>query len=333
MTAPIRSEEDIVQGYLAPLAADFPGALGLADDCAVIAPTPGHELVLKTDPIVAGLHFLPDDPPESIAWKALAVNVSDLAAKGAAPRAYLMALAFPATPEPAWMARFAQGLGEAQRAFSIHLAGGDTDRRAGPLTISITVLGEVPIGCMIPRGGARPGDALVVSGTLGSAAHGLALAQNPALARTWGLADDEAQRLVTRYRRPEPRLALRAALRGFAHAAMDLSDGLAKDLGRMCRASGLAARVRLADLPLDPAVQRIVTAEPGRWAGVVAGGDDYEVLAAVPPESVEPMRAAAAKASVPLTPIGTVQAGPATVRIENLDGSPLALTRAGWDHF
>ena len=332
MTAPIRSEEDIVQGYLAPLAAGFAGALGLADDCAVIAPAPGSELVLKTDPIVAGLHFLPDDPPEDIAWKALAVNVSDLAAKGASPRAYLMALAFPDTPEPAWMARFAAGLAEAQVAFSIHLAGGDTDRRPGPLTISITVLGEVPAGRMIPRGGARAGDALVVSGTLGSAALGLALAKDPGLIRAWGLTDSEARGLVARYRRPAPRLVLRDALRGFAHAAMDLSDGLAKDLDRMARASGVAARVRLADLPLDAAVQRILTADPARAESVVAGGDDYEVLAAVAPDAVAPMQAAAAAVGLPLTLIGHVLPGSGIV-IEGRDGAALALTRMGWDHF
>lgn len=332
MTSPIRSEEDLVQGYLAPLAAGFPGALGLADDCALIVPAPGHELVLKTDPIVAGLHFFPDDPPEDIAWKALAVNVSDLAAKGAVPRAYLMALAFPDTPEPAWMARFASGLGEAQRAFSIHLAGGDTDRRAGPLTISITALGEVPVGRMIPRGSARAGDAIVVSGTLGSAAHGLALARDPDLARAWGLTADEGARLVARYRRPEPRLALRNVLRGFARAAMDLSDGLAKDLGRMCAASGLFGHFRLGDLPLDPAVRRIIAADPARWPDVVAGGDDYEVLAAVAPEGVEPMQAAAASAGVPLTRIGELRPG-AGIMAEGLDGTALALARTGWDHF
>src|SRR5262245_52266792 len=160
-------EEAIIQGFLAPLAAGFPGAFGLKDDCALLTPEPGTELVLKTDPVAEGVHFLPDDAPGDVAWKALAVNVSDLAAKGATPIGYLMALSFPAPPSSEWLAAFAQGLEQAQRKFGCHLIGGDTDRRPGPITVSITVIGSVPQGGMVRRNTARPGDGVFVSGTLG----------------------------------------------------------------------------------------------------------------------------------------------------------------------
>ena len=172
----IEGEESLIQGYLAPLAAGFPGAFGLQDDCALLTPEPGTELVLKTDPVMAGVHFFPDDAPDDIAWKALAANVSDLAAKGAQPLAYLMALALPVAPKHAWMQRFVLGLGQAQQAFGCHLIGGDTDRRPGPLTITPMVIGEIPCGQMVRRSAALSGDIICVSGSLGDASLGLALA-------------------------------------------------------------------------------------------------------------------------------------------------------------
>src|SRR6476620_6391259 len=183
---PLQGEEAIIR-LLAPLAQGAPGALGLEDDCALLAPAPGSELVLKTDPVAEGVHFLADDAPEDIAWKALAVNVSDLAAKAARPLGYLMALSFPEPPGVAWLARFAAGLQAAQSAFGCHLLGGDTDRRPGPLTITITIVGEVETGRMVRRATARPGDALFVSGTLGDAALGLLLRKDQALAGRWQL--------------------------------------------------------------------------------------------------------------------------------------------------
>src|SRR5262245_7711527 len=198
-------EEAIIR-LLAPLAAGAPGAYGLADDCALIAVEPGCQLVLKTDPVAEGVHFLGDDAPEDIGWKALAVNASDLAAKAARPLGYLMALSFPEPPTPAWLKRFAAGLEAAQTAFGCHLLGGDTDRRPGPLTITITVLGTVEAHGMVRRGTAQPGDALFVSGTLGDAFLGLALRKDAALADRWGLIPDEVDHLIHRFLRPQPRL-------------------------------------------------------------------------------------------------------------------------------
>lgn len=328
----IEGEDDLVGTFLAPLAAGNPGALGLKDDCALLAPTPGMELVLKTDPVVGGVHFLPDDNPADIAWKALAVNVSDLAAKGAAPRIYLMALSLPEAPERDWMARFAEGLGAAQRAFGIALAGGDTDRTPGRLSIAITVIGEVPAGRMVRRAAAEAGDALYVSGTLGDAALGLALRLDGGLAARLGLSADEAAHAIGRYLRPQPRVALAEALRTHARAAMDLSDGLMKDLGRMCRASGIGAHVTAADLPLSPAMRRALAADPARIRDAVAAGDDYEILAAVPSAACADFEAAAECAGVAVARIGRITSD-REVRVLDAEGVTLAPQRTGWDHF
>jgi thiamine-monophosphate kinase len=327
----LHGEEAIVR-LLAPLAQGFPGAFGLQDDCALIAPEPGCELVLKTDPVAEGVHFLPGDAPEDIAWKALAVNVSDLAAKAARPVGYLMALSFPEAPARAWVSRFASGLQAAQAAFGCHLIGGDTDRRPGPLTVTISIVGAVETGRMVRRGTACAGEALLASGTLGDAALGLALRKDPRLAEAWGLSRAEAQHLQDRYARPEPRLALAAALRAHASAAMDLSDGLAKDLGRLCAASGCAAHVRLADLPVSSAAAKALAVDPALDRHIVAGGDDYEVLASVPDEKVPGFQAMAAAAGVVMTRIGATSTG-AGILIEGRDGRPLSLERPGWDHF
>ncbi len=328
----IDGEDDLVREFLAPLAAGFEGALGLADDCARFAPTPGTELVLKTDPVVAGVHFFAEDDPADIAWKALAVNVSDLAAKGATPRLYLMALSLPEAPKRAWMAKFAAGLGEVQRAFGIQLAGGDTDRTPGHFSIAITVIGEVAAGRMVRRAAARVGQAIYVSGTLGDAALGLALRTDAALAPLLCLSADEAAHALRRYLRPQPRLGLAAALRDHASAAMDLSDGLLKDLGRMCRASGVGARVDAARLPLSGAMRRALGADPTRIGAAIASGDDYEILATVDPAACAAFEAAAVTAEIAVTRIGEITPGP-DVRVLGSDGMPISFARQGWDHF
>lgn len=335
---PLHGEETIIQEYLAPLAAGYPGALGLKDDCAAITPTPGCDLVVKTDPVASGIHFFADDPPADIGWKALAVNVSDLAAKGAVPRAYLMALSFPEPPTRAWMAAFAAGLGEAQAAFGMHLIGGDTDRRPGPITVSITVFGEVATGRMVRRAAARAGDVLFVTGSLGQAALGLGLLKDDHLGRSWGLGGPDVQAAVRRYRRPQPRLAVRAALLTYARAAMDLSDGLAKDLGRMCRASGCGARIQIERVPRDVVAEAAIAFDPRHWNDVLAAGDDYELLLAVAPDQADAFEAAAnaaggsAREPFPTTRIGEMT-GAAEIRFVDGNGNPLVLAKSGWDHF
>ena len=328
----VQGEEAIIGEFLVPLAVGFPGALGLADDCATIAVPPGHELVVKTDPVVEGIHFLSGADPRDIAWRALAVNVSDLAAKAAEPVAYLMALALPAAPKRSWLARFAAGLAEAQAAFGCHLIGGDTDRTGGPVSISITVFGLVPSGRMVRRATARPGDVLLVSGTLGDASLGLALAKGDARARVWGLEPAEAHYLERRYLRPTPRLGLRQALRQGAGAAMDLSDGLVKDLGRMCRASGVGARIEAARVPLSAPARKALAAAPEVLGDILAAGDDYEILVAARPAGVPDLLRRASDAGIPLTAIGEVVQD-SGVAVLGSDGRAIRLARSGWDHF
>jgi thiamine-monophosphate kinase len=330
------SEEAIIQGYLAPLAAGHAGALGLKDDCAVLAPSAGCEFVLKTDAIAEGVHFLSDDRPADIGWKALAVNVSDLAAKGARPVGYLMSLSFPAAPSRQWMADFAAGLGEAQSAFGMHLLGGDTDRRPGPISITPMVIGEVEAGRTVRRTTARAGDVAYVSGTIGDARLGLMLRQRPELAATWGLGPHDAEALTARYLRPVPRLALVAALQSCARAAMDVSDGLAKDLDRMCRASAVAATIDAMRLPLSPAFRIVRERDPDAASAALFAGDDYEILAAIPPESATAFEAAATAGGVPVTAVGHFRAAGrngAAVTLRDEKGSETALESTGWDHF
>jgi thiamine-monophosphate kinase len=325
------TEETMISTYFAPLASGVAGAFGLADDCALITPAPGHDLVVKTDPIAEGVHFLAGDAPEDIAWKALAVNVSDLAAKAATPRAYLMAISFPTAPQRGWLEAFTRGLAEAQAAFAMHLIGGDTDRRPGPVTISMTVFGEVTRDAYVPRAGAAPGDQLFVSGTLGDAALGLELRRDPMLAHQLGVRPEDTRYLVNRSRRPQPRLALRTALVRHARAAMDLSDGLAKDLGRMMRAAHTGARVAFEALPVSPPARAVLGHFDDADAKIAATGDDYEILAAVGPEDVAGFVAMAALAGVPVTRIGMVTAEPEVIIQKG--GIAMAFPSLGYDHF
>ena len=332
--AHIHGEESLIQEYLAPLAAGYRGAFGLKDDCAAFTPTPGCDLVVKTDPVAAGIHFFPNDAPEDIAWKALAVNVSDLAAKAATPRVYLMALSFPEAPTRDWMQRFAAGLAEAQQAFGMHLIGGDTDRRPGPITISITVFGEVPHGEMVRRGTAKPGDLIYVSGALGDAHAGLQILKGREFAQQHGFSDDDISHLLSAYYRPQPRLVLCDSLRTYATAAMDISDGFAKDLGRMCRASGCGAIVSAERLPLSEILQG-TNQRPTRYqwsASAISGGDDYEILMTVPPAVQHMFEQHVAKSGIRATPVGQMVAAPGVV-IAGADGAPMDLGYIGWDHF
>jgi thiamine-monophosphate kinase len=243
-----------------------------------------------------------------------------------------MALAFPEAPTTAWMARFAAGLRQAQQRFGCALIGGDTDRRPGPLTISITILGAVARGRMVRRGTARPGDKMFISGTLGDAALGLGLRKTPALAGAWGLSAIEADHLRRRYTRPDPRLALGSALLAWASAAMDVSDGLAKDAARMCSASACGGRVQVAAIPLSAACARALEQQPSLISQVITGGDDYEILVAVPAGQGSAFRTAAAAAGVPVTEIGSFLEGRGLV-LDGADGRPLSLAHSGFDHF
>ncbi len=328
-TTAITSEAEII-AMLAPLSAGASGAFGLTDDCAQFSPRPGYDLILKTDPVRAGVHFFADDPPEAIAWKALAVNVSDLAAKGARPVGYLLALSFPDAPTKGWMTAFAHGLGAAQTAFGCVLLGGDTDRAPGPLSIAVTVIGEVPEGTMVRRAAARVGDAIFVSGTLGDSGIGLRLHREAREGRQelrtrWGLTEYQTGYFIDRYLRPQPRIDLAEVVRRHASAAMDVSDGLVKDLTRMCKASGVGAVIDSGLIEWSPAMVIVIRQQPELFSAILSAGDDYEILATVPPEHCAAMPPAMHR-------IGTILAG-AGVKVTRIDGTEIAFDKTGWDHF
>lgn len=314
---------------LRPLAAGFPGALDLTDDAAVIAPPPGHDLVVTTDAMVEGVHYLPDDPPADVAAKLLRVNLSDLAAMGADPLAYTLTTALPRTVDDGWLAAFAAGLAADQALFGIALMGGDSVSVPGVPMLSVTAVGTVPAGRAVRRAGARPGDVVAVTGTIGDAAFGLAVR----LGRLWVEGDDTAT-LVGRLRRPTPRLALAAALRAHASAAADVSDGLIADAAHVARASGLAFEIDATAIPLSGPAARVVAADPDRLLHAITGGDDYELVLTVPPDRLPALAAAARDAGCGLTAIGRAVAGAAgRVSVRDRDGTVVPLAETGWRHF
>jgi thiamine-monophosphate kinase len=304
---PRPSEDDLIARYFAPLAGE--GALGLRDDAACLSPRPRYDLVLTTDALVESVHFFPEDAAGSIARKALGVNVSDLAAKGAEPRGFLLNLMLPESWTDEWLSAFAAGLGVAAADFSCSLLGGDTVKTRGPLTLAVTAIGEVPAGRMVRRTTAQVGDVICVTGTIGDAALGLDLRRDPAW--TESLQPDERRFLADRYLHPQPRHRLASILRDHASAAMDVSDGLAGDLAKMMRASGASATVDLAQIPLSPAAQKLVQADPSLLDRLVTGGDDYEILCTVPPAALDSLRKEADRVGIPLAAIGQVVPGEA----------------------
>jgi thiamine-monophosphate kinase len=326
-------EIEIIERFFAPLCRSAPGAFGLQDDAAVLAPPPGADLVVTSDMTVAGVHFFPDDAPEDIARKALAVNLSDLAAKGAEPLAYNLNIALPGVPRESWLARFAAGLEACQSACGVALIGGDTTAAKDGLTIAITAFGLVPKGRMVRRAGARPGDAVYVSGTIGDAFLGLRLRRGDADAESWTLEAGEREFLLGRYLRPEPRLALRAALRGFASAALDVSDGLLLDFSRLCRASGVRGIIRPHDAPMSHAAQNLTTQCSNLLPELLAGGDDYEILCSVHNGSEADFVQAATAAGVVVTRIGEIVSYGEGGAFVNSDGELVASGRRGYEHF
>ncbi|MDR6660517.1 thiamine-monophosphate kinase [Tardiphaga robiniae] len=323
-------EDTLIARYFKPLATD-PGAFGLTDDAAVLK-ADGEDIVVNTDAIVEGVHFLPDDPPDTIARKALRVNLSDLAAKGATPAGFVLTLAL-RTHDEAWLAEFARGLGEDIATFGCALLGGDTVSTPGPLMVSVTAFGRVPVGKMVRRHGAAVGDRVVVSGTIGDAALGLAALKGGAVATALTGDSDARDALVARYRVPQPRNALALAVRDFATASMDVSDGLAGDLAKLCAVSGVSAVIDASAIPLsDPAAALLDRGVIGLET-VVAGGDDYEVLCTIPENRTTGFVQAAHQAGVRVAVIGTIVAGASSPRFVDQAGRDIVLKRLSYSHF
>ncbi len=317
-------EHELIHRYFLPLAG--PQGLGLVDDAAILAPAPGRELVVTSDMVAEGVHFL-DDAPEAIAAKALRVNLSDLAAKGAEPVGYTLALGLSDSCDEAWVARFAAGLAADQERFGIRLVGGDTTRSGGGIVIAVTAFGSVPAGAMVRRSTAQVGDVIFVTGTIGDAALGLLARKG----RTLGSAAD-SDYLRQRYLYPEPRLALAPVLRRHASAAMDVSDGLAGDLVKLCAASGLAAEIDVAAVPLSSAARAAVQSDPGLLEMVLTGGDDYEILLTVRAGTAAGLLAAAVETGVGLTAIGQITVGAGAAFIDRM-GRSMTFKQTAYDHF
>ena len=315
------SEFDLISRYFA---RPTPQAvLGPGDDCALLAPSPGMELAITTDMLVAGTHFFPDTDPYQLGWKTLAVNLSDLAAMGAKPRWVLLAGSLPEANEE-WLATFANGLFACAKRYAVDLVGGDTTR--GPLNLCLTALGEVPAGKALRRDGAPPGDDLWISGQPGLAALGLAHLQKQIV-----LPEALQARCITALQRPLPRLELGLALQNgaLAHAAIDVSDGLLADLGHIAERSGIDAEVFAAQLPCMPAG---VDAGVARQAQL-AGGDDYELICSAAPEKRPEIAELAARLDLPLWRIGRTSEGTSRVKLLDEEGQCVPLAYKGFDHF
>ena len=319
-------EDDLIARYFKPIATN-PGALGLTDDAAVLRGG-NDDLVVTTDAIVEGVHFRSSDPPETVAKKALRVNLSDLTAKGATPAGFVLTLAL-REPDERWLSAFASGLAEDAITFDCPLLGGDTVATPGPLTMSITAFGRAPVGGMILRSRAQPGDRIVVSGTIGDAALGLAILSGKVTV------DDAAIResLIDRYRVPQPRIPLAEAVRHYARAAMDVSDGLAGDLAKLCIASGISAIIDAAAVPLSEAARGLIEQGQTSFVSAVSGGDDYEVLCTIAKDRWDDFARAARNVGVAVTPIGEIIAGNAAPKWLDTKGEDVALPRLSYSHF
>lgn len=299
-------------------------ALAVGDDAALLAPRPGMQLAVSTDMLVAGTHFFADAEPEALGWKTLAVNLSDLAAMGAEPRWAFLALSLPGADET-WLAAFARGFFACAQAHGVDLAGGDTTR--GPLNLCVTVVGEVPAGAAITRGGARAGEDLWITGTPGLAALGLAHLRGELV-----LAADHAARCLDALHRPQPRVAFGLALRGLASAMLDVSDGLLGDLGHILEASACGARLEAAALPLA-ALRAAGADEALARRCVLSGGDDYELLFAAPAARRDAIAALGHALALPVARIGSLTADAGRIVLREADGREQAAVARGYDHF
>lgn len=296
--------------------------LGIGDDAALLQPAPGQQLVACTDTLVEGVHFLHGTDAADVGWKALAVNLSDLAAMGASPAWALLALTLP-EPDPVWLDSFVDGFAVLAMAHNVVLVGGDTTR--GPLAVTVTALGQLPPGAALTRGGAQPGDGVYVSGTPGDAAAALQILQS-------GRSALQHTPLLTRLARPQPRVALGLALRGLASAAIDVSDGLLADLGHIARGSARAIDVHAPLLPISPALRQLGLPGAARLALQLTGGDDYELAFCMPPQHEAVLRKRLGEDGVRFSRIGEVRTG-SGVHALSACGTKIDMDLAGWEHF
>ena len=321
-------EFDLIERFFRPLSRAAPGAFALRNDGALLTPPAGASLVVTKDLMVAGVHYPEGEEPATVARRLLRVNLSDLAAMGASARSYALGLALPEDIADVWVEAFAAGLARDQEAFGVALIGGDTVATKGPAVLSLTAFGTVAGDACLTRAGAGEGDDIYVSGTVGDATLGLRAVRG-------GLADltpEDHAALAERFRLPEPRLALGAALVGVATCAIDVSDGLVADLGHLCEESGVAARINADAVPLSAAARRAIDGGEAAIADLVTGGDDYELLFCAPPAERGAIEALGRRLELAVSRIGTIEHGQG-VTVVDADGRPLALGRTGYQHF
>ena len=321
-------EFDLIARFFRPLSRAAPGAFALRNDGALLTPEEGESLVVTNDLMVAGVHYPEGEEPAILARRLLRVNLSDLAAMGAAATSYALGLALPQDVDDSWVEAFAAGLARDQEAFGVTLIGGDTVATKGPAVLSLTAFGTVAEGACLTRSGAGEGDDIYVSGTIGDATLGL----RAVLGELERLRPEDRAALAERFRLPEPRLALGSALLGVATCAIDVSDGLVADLGHICAESGRAARVRADAVPLSEPAQRAIDAGEAAIADLATGGDDYELLFCARSSQREAIKALGQRLDLAVTRIGTIKRGQG-VTVVDADGRPLALGRAGYSHF
>lgn len=328
------TENEFIETYLKPLCTT-PEAFNLSDDAACLTPCGGFDIILSKDLLIEDHHFLKSDSPEDIAHKALAVNLSDIAAKGAQPIGFLLGLAFPNAPDPNWASAFTSELKQMIETYDCPLLGGDTTGTKGPLAISVTILGQIETGKMIRRNTAKPGDIIYVSGALGDAALGFELhKENDASSlTTWDLTEDQKSSLITRYLRPTPRTNLAGALKQYATAAMDISDGLHSDLQKLCDASGLTAEIELSTIPFSNATIAVIEQAANNRDHALTWGDDYEILATIAPENAGEFEQLAKNLGTKVTRIGETKQPAGPVIYKEADGKPHNIKSAAFRHF
>jgi len=333
------SEFDLIDRYLKPLAATAPGAFALTDDAAVLPDAPdAHAWVVTKDALSVGTHMLANDPPKTMAQKAVRVNLSDLASMGAKPACVFMALALGEDTSESFVREFVQGLVEDLSSYDVSLMGGDIIRQNGPFLVSITAMGLVPKDSVLRRAGAKPGDDVWVSGTMGDAALGLLLARDGCSDHWSQLSKSDAGSLMERFRVPQPRTSLGVALRGIATSCIDVSDGLYADLGHVCRASGVACQIEQDRLPLSDAAHAILDIDASTVRSAqLGGGDDYELCFTAPETARAEIERNSGEFAVKVTRIGKVStsgdaAAEKPVTVVDAAGQEVDITRAGYEH-
>lgn len=317
----VNDEFDLIHQYFAPLAKGAPGAHGLLDDAATMAPSDGCELVVTMDTVVAGIHYLADETPSNIVAKLIGSNLSDLAAMGAFPRGFTLSCAWPQHIKTDDIAAFAHAMADWVDTYSFPLLGGDTVRTLGEGVFTVTAFGEAPVGRSLKRNGAKAGNDVFVTGTIGDGALGLLSAQG----KLSMLSSDDQAYLADRYRIPQPRVFVGQSLVGCATACIDISDGLIQDLRHIARTSNARIELEIDTIPLSDAAKRATESNPEMMSLLLSGGDDYELAFTAP--------SAPSNVSVPITRIGRVVAGGSDVVLKAIDGSLVAVAKTGYNHF